>query len=575
VGLLACSAANAFSRSTVGPTTLLYWPGLLLIALPIFYWLASPKPSFAERFGLVALLSLALYGVKVVRDTFVFNFSDEAIHAFNADQIAAHHHLFHANPILTSTPDYPGLEGAASALMSLTGTSSFAAGIILICAARLTFMTALFLLFSRLSGSPRVAGLGVAIYTGSSNFLFWGAQFSYESLALPLLAVVLLAVAEREAAPRAARKAWAVPIVLGILAVVVTHHLTSYALAFILVALAILYRAMRTKGLNPWPFAVTALTASALWLLLVASSTVDYVFPVLKSAFLATINTASGEEAPRTLFHAGGSNIGSTPLPARAVALLAVALLGAGFAYGIRAVWRRHRRQPMVVVLAVTGAGFFGALALRFAPAAWETGNRAGEFLFLGLAFVAAYGALRLLGDEQPSWIRRAVLAAALGVVLTGGAISGWSWDAQLSQPLRSTAEDGNIVSEPLAFGEWVRERLPDGRFAAPSADARLIMSPGGAEAEAGTSPPLQAILAAPAFSGWELPLLRENRLRYVVADRREISEDALRGYYFTVPGRGDTDLRPRSAGTKFARIPAGRIYDSGAIVVYDTEDRP
>ena len=31
-----------------------------------------------------------------------------------------------------------------------------------------------------------MAGLGVAIYTGNFNFLFWGAQFSYESLALPL-----------------------------------------------------------------------------------------------------------------------------------------------------------------------------------------------------------------------------------------------------------------------------------------------------------------------------------------------------------------------------------------------------
>jgi hypothetical protein len=575
VGLLICSTANTLSRATLGPASLLYWLGLLLIALPIFYRLSSPKPSFGERFGLVAVLALALYGVKVVRDSLVFNFSDEAIHTFNAAQIATHHHLFHSNPILPATANYPGLEGATSALMSLTGASSFGAGILLIGAARLAFLAALFLLFSRLSGSPRVAGLGVAIYTGSSNFLFWGAQFSYESLALPLLVVVLLAVVEREVAPRASRNAWSITIFLGILAVVVTHHLTSYALTFILISLAILYRTMRAEGPNPWPFAVSAFTAAALWLLLVASSTFGYIFPVLKSAFLATINTASGEEAPRTLFHTSSTDIGGTPLLARAVALTAVALLAAGFAYGIRAVWRKHRRQPMVIVLGVMGLGFFATLALRFAPAAWETGNRAGEFLFLGLSFVVAYGALRMLGTGEPSWRRRAALAAALGVVLTGGVISGWPWDAQLAQPLRASAEGREIVSEPLALGNWVKERLPTGRFAAPSADARLILDPGGAEAVAGTNPPVQDILAAPAFSGWELPLLREQRLRYVVADRREVSEDAVRGYYFRVPGRNDTQLRPKATGYKFAKLPAGRVYDSGSIAVYDLADRP
>ena len=40
------------------------------------------------------------------------------------------------------------------------------------------------------------------------------------------------------------------------------------------------------------------------------------------------------------------------------------------------------------MIFVVAALAFFGALALRFAPAAWETGNRAGEFFFIGLAFV-------------------------------------------------------------------------------------------------------------------------------------------------------------------------------------------
>src|SRR4051812_24644576 len=261
LGLLIVSVANALSRATLTSTSLVYWVGLLLIALPIFYKLSSKQPSYRERLGLVLLLGLALYGVKVVHDGIYFTFSDEFVHAFNAESIARYHHLYHFNSIIPTTPHYPGLEGATSSLMMLTGMSSYGAGTILVGAARLPLMAALFFLFARLSGSARGAGLGVAIYTGSSNFLYWGAQFSYESLALPLMVVVLMAVVERDGGSLERRTPWTVLIVLGILAITITHHLTSYGLALILIALAVLYRAMKIKRPNPWPLALVAAVA--------------------------------------------------------------------------------------------------------------------------------------------------------------------------------------------------------------------------------------------------------------------------------------------------------------------------
>lgn len=575
LGLLVCVSANALARATVLSTTLPYWAGLALIAVPIFYRLTSPKPSFTERFSLVGLLALALYGVKVGRDALVYTFSDEPIHAYNAQQIVDHHHLFEPNPILTATPHYPGLEGAASALMSMTDISSFGAGILLIGAARLTLMLALFLLFTRLSGSPRVAALGTAIYTGGSNFLFWSVQFSYQSLALPLLAVVLLAVAERQAEPDPWRSVWTIPILLGIAAVVVTHHLTSYALALTLIALALFHRFTRDPKPGPWPFAVFASIAAAAWLTLVAGSTYDYVFPVLSDAFNATVNTASGEAPPRKLFRSSSAEIAETPPLARLVALSGIALLALGFFAGIFGVLRRFQRQPFVLLLCAGAAAFFASLTLRFTPAAWETGNRAAEYFFLGLAFVVAFGLMRLLGQREAERWRRIVAALGICVVLVGGAIAGWPWDAQLAEPIRVSAKGGVIDSEPLALGEWIQDELPEGRFAAPNGDARLILSPGDAFAKAGPNPDVQDILAAESFSSWMVPLLRENDLRYVIADRREVSEDNVRAYYFEVPDVGDVRLRDKATGHKFAKLPAGRVYDSGRIVVYDLEDKP
>ncbi len=576
VGVLICSVANAFARAGSEPTEVVFWLGVLLIAAPMFYRLSSSKATAGERLALVALLGLALFGVKVVRDAPIFTFSDEFVHAYNVHQIEVHHHLFHENPIIAVTARYPGLEGATSALTMLTGMSTYAAGTIIVAVARVVFVAALFLLFARVGNSSRAAALGVAAYTGTSNFLYWNVQFSYESLALPLFVFVLLAVAERDAAWPTSRRAWAVVIVLGSAAVVITHHITSYALVVSLVALAVLYRVLKVKRPNPWPFAAAAAAMCAAWLVVAAHQTVGYLWPVIRGAIESTLETASGGAPPRTLFHSSAGKVGGTPLPARAIALLAVGLLAVGLLVGLRRIWReRTWREPFPLLFVIAALGFFGALALRFAPAAWETGNRAGEFLFLGLAFVVAAAAIWFLRSRESTVRRRAMVAAALSVLLVGGAISGWPWDIQLSKPLAITAAGSKIESEPVAFARWARRHLPDDGFAATQADARLLLEPGGLRAMTGSSPDIESVISRPYLEDWHLPLLRENHLRFVVVDDRAVASDTLRGYFFTVPGELETSVLPPGVTDKFRRLPLGSLWDSGHIVAFDTENRP
>jgi hypothetical protein len=576
IGVLICAYANALARQMLDPSPLILWAGVLLIALPIFYRLTSRDAPPAERLMLVCLLGLSLYGVKLVRDAPIFIFSDEPVHAFNANQIFVHHHLFRYNPILPVTPSYPGLEGATSALTTITGLSSYWAGAIIVGVARFSLMAGLFLLFSRISGSARTAGLATAIYATNFNFFYWGTQFSYESLSLPIFVVMLMAIAERGATPREWTRDWAVPIVLGISAIVVTHHLTSYALAAFLAGLALAYWLVRRdwEWPNPWPYAaVTAVLASA-WLLLVASSTFGYLSPVLGGAFEAIFNTASGEAPPRGLFEGRGPSAPTTPALARGVALLAIFLLFAAFPFGLRKVWQRHRRKPFALIFSVAALGFFATLALRLAPAAWETGNRAGEFLFIGLAFVLAMAGLQNWVPRNRPWIGRVVLTGVFGIVLVGNSIAGWPWDLQLASPVRASAEGGTISSPPLALGEWAyRNMAEDSRFAATTADARMLLSPGERIALAGKHPDIEDLLQEPAISTWEIPLLRKNHIRYVVADARNIAHDSTRGYSFST---ADELFNPRSTIIKFSEIPgATRIYSGGEMSVYDLGEQP
>lgn len=574
-GLLLCSIANALTRAGDGPSPLLYWAGILVIAVPILYRLTSEDASPGERLALVCLLGLALYGVKLVRDAPIFTFSDEFLHGYNSNQVSQYHHLFHSNPILETSRYYPGLEGATSALRTMTGLSAYAAGAIVIGAARLLAMSAMFVLFWRISGSDRIAGIGTAIFTGNFNFLFWSAQFSYQSMALPLLLLILLAVVEMDWAARAARGAWQALAALTIAAVVITHHITSYAVALTLVTLSILAARAR-RAANPWRLAVLALVLTTVWLVVVASSTVGYITPTVTNAITSSLHTAAGEAPTRGLFQAGtaSATVEQAPAAARAVSLLAVLLLAAGLPFGLRTVWRRYRKQPIAVLFGLAAIGFFGALALRLAPAAWETGNRASEFLFIGLAFVLGCVGLERWRPRGREWLGRALAAAALTIILVGGAIAGWPWDSQLSRAVRTHSEEGpTISSPPLAMAEWAERQDSEYNYGALTATSRLLLDPGDQKAFGDFTANLVEVIPATKIASFQKALLHEKHIRFVVIDRRSVGGDGIRGFFFSEGDRSTSGWLPRSAATKFERVPgATRIYDSGSIVIFSLE---
>ena len=589
LGVLVCAVVNSLSRSTVWSSNWLNFAGLMLIALPIFYRLSSRKTPAAERLALVCLLGLAFYAVKVVREPFLFTVPDEFLHAYNAHQIDLHHHLFHPNPILPVSAYYPGLEGATSALKEITGMSSFAAGTIVVGAARLVLSIGLFCLFARISGSDWIAGIGAAAYAGNPNFLIFGAQYSYESLALPLAVVVLWTLAERDHAPPKWVPALTVPAVLLIAAVVVTHHATSLGLAIVLIALAGTYLLLGLgwKHGNPWAFAVLTIGLASAWLTVVATTALGYLGRIFGDALTASLNTLTGEAAFRQPFQSGGAAVAGTPTLARLVAVLSALLLLACLPFGLREILRRHRNNPFALVLGVMGIAFFAALALRFASAAqasiaWELGNRASEILFLGLAFVAAEAFVvgyRRLAARRPgrTWAPRALFTGAFGLIIMGGAISGWPWDAQLAQPIRVEAADGRTIeSEPLGLAHWAEDRLAGEKVIGFVSDAYPLLVPGETRA-LGASNTVDVLLKDPTLTKGYGRYLRNRKVRFIVADRRRAAEDFVRGYFFAVrplPPRGER-LFPRGPARKYRHIRrAGRVFDSGEIVVYDLRAR-
>ena len=80
--------------------------------------------------SLVLTLCIAFYLVKYLSSPTVFTFGDEYIHLRNTQNILQSGHLFGYNPLLPSAAYYPGLAAATAGLVSITGLSTFAAGLL-------------------------------------------------------------------------------------------------------------------------------------------------------------------------------------------------------------------------------------------------------------------------------------------------------------------------------------------------------------------------------------------------------------------------------------------------------------
>ena len=566
-GLLLVAVADALSRTGHPHSSLPFWLGILAILFPAAMRMAGAEASSGERVSIVVLVALALYSVKVLRDPFAFTFGDELAHLHNVTEILRRGDIFGTNSILPITPRYPGLESTAGALSALGGASTFAAGLLLIAAARVTLLLALYLFYERLIGSARVAGIGALVYAATPTFVYFSAQFSYESLALPLASVAVLALLRWMTAQEPSeRRGWAVMVVLCAAAVIPTHHITSYAFAGFLLAVSVVHLLLRGRRARGAPWALTAVVGAMTlaWLVFVAGRTVGYLSPVLTDAVNHVVDTIRRESGTRTLFKSD-SGAESTPPAERIVALLAVAVLASAVVAGVRVAWKRWRRDPLVVLLSLGAIAYLGTFPLRFVPAAWETASRASGFLIIGVALVTGLAAVWLL-DRRPHL--RALVAAGVVLVVAGGVISGWPASLRQARPLRVTAGGHQIEPPGVAAARWSRAALGTGRrFAAEDADARLLVVDGHQVAYQGTNPDFNTILQAPALDPWMVPLLRSRRIPFVLADRRSISSDNIAGYFFDV---GAPALLPVSSTAKFDLPRVDRLYDSGDIVVFD-----
>ena len=567
----------------------LFWFGLLVLFLPGAWRLFSARPARRERIALLLILAISLYLVKFLQYPLHFAAYDEFLHWRTALDIAASGHLFHKNPLLPISSYYPGLEIVTTALSGLTGLSLFASGTVLIGVIQLVFVLALYLFYEHFTDSARVAGIATVLYMANPNFLFFDTDFAYESLALPLALLVLFMVARRSQTPAGKRKSLTLAIWLGLGAVVVTHHLTSYALVAFLILwtiVSLLLRVVPSFHQNrppqvragPGAIAIPGIVLCFVWLIYTGDLAIGYLSPHIDNTVHQFVQILSGSSPPRQLFHNASGFV--VPLWERAISYISVALIVLGLPFGLFRIWQQHRTNAAILTLAGVALAYPVSQALRLTPAGGETGDRATEFVFLGVVFVLAIGATQFWFSHASSWRRRAIIIAVSGVICFGQMVlgSGQPWSL-LPGPFLVSADARSIEPEGITAAEWASSYLGSGqRIASDRINTLLMATYGGEQAETSGSGNIPIALAFTSlqFGSGVVAILQQDRIQYLVIDRRLSTSLPYVGTYFNQPASGG----PQSTGTiapvaltKFDDVPyLSKIFDSGDIVIYDVK---
>jgi hypothetical protein len=238
--------------------------------------LMAEQLSRAARNAAVLCLGVVTTVQWRVSDPLLLTGLDEQLHLRTLQDIVLSHSLFQPHPQLAVSPRYPGLE-TLTALLNQLGLPLMVAVVGVILAARVALVLTLCDAVEHLTGSPRAGGLAVAAYGMSAQFIFFNSQFAYQTLALPLAlaAVAFVARARRAQHPGALFVGAAVCL----LAVAMTHHVTSFLTAAFLAVWAVAQRGSPDKR-RVFYGALIATTTTTMWAVVQWSLLQAYLGPI-------------------------------------------------------------------------------------------------------------------------------------------------------------------------------------------------------------------------------------------------------------------------------------------------------
>ena len=603
-GLALVAAANnaSFHGANYDNALILFFVGLAFIFAPAAIRALMRDVDRRERLILVVTLGAALYVVKILGSPNAFIFNDEYIHLRNTLDILRTHHLFQLNPLLPTASYYPGLGAVTAGLVSLTGLSTFVSGLLVIGAARILVSACFFLIAERMTGSAVAAAGASLVYAANPMFLFWSACFSYEDLALPLAAFAiwwLSRTRDQTTRDQAGRLTPIVTVVI-VAAVVITHHVSGFALTILLGAWWLAELLTKQATARRWSvglmFLITG-SATLTWFFLIARPAPSYllggnIVPALQQAE----SVALRHDKARHLFSGGAA----MPEWYVLAGFVAYGILLIALPFGLYRAWnllRAHRVRgksgygfrvgyaPIGVAIAIAIAFPFTLLP-RFTSSGGAVSSRSAEYVFTGLGCVLALFAeqitrrrhgrprRRSMPPKFSIWCRTLVVAGMVTAVFLGDATVGTTFSELLRESSHPAGDPWTAQPDVVDASEWARVNLGvNQHFAANAVDSLALATYG--EQDTISEDDVWPIFFADTWNSGVVQIIREARVSYLLVDWRmtEGPPPADLGYYFSPyeVSTSEGQTLPSIALRKFAASPCARlVYASGPIQIFD-----
>lgn len=581
VGLLLMSATGFLGRATGHPPSIVYWlASMLVFAVPARKVLSRGMPDGVRvAYTLVGAVALLVTRLLLFPTEFVYH--DEMLHRNSLRLITTQHHLFIDNSVLPVTRYYPGLEAATAGVHDLAHLSLHASGVVVLVLARIVMTLALIAVYERIGGSLQTACVATTIYAANPQYVWFNAQFSYQSLSLPLCFLTAAVFATRSTS-----KNWRGVLAAGACAAaaVATHHLTALAFVVIVLSWLVLGKVLGKVQPGGPAFATLVLLVFVGWTVNASSLLLPYVDEIARHAWQSAVDLIHGHSDHRLFHDSAGDH---TPVWERLVSLasvVAIMVLLIPSLWRSRESWRARAIAGLVLVAVAIGYPIIPVGHLTETTS--EIADRSSGFIFVGLSFVLArWSFLRARADSPTQGTRKfAFQIAILLVLFVGGAVvgAGPSW-LRTPGAFLVSAENRSIDPPVVATGRWVGAHLPpDSRILTDRSNALSAAVYGRAHIVTGLADhvdmdALSRVLLGGADVQEDVRQVRRDRIDFLVADRRLAKSLPHIGIYIERGEIGSHGLAPRTSPPTPAALQlfdsvsnTERIYDNGSVAIYD-----
>ncbi|HZU72643.1 MAG TPA: hypothetical protein VE990_07715 [Acidimicrobiales bacterium] len=463
-----------------------FWASYLLVvgAVAAYAWFRA-----SNRLATLALLGgfgIYTYLPKLLMSLHGPVYYDEYGHYRHLQDILATHSVNVDSTYLPIVKYFPGLELVTAAVHEASRLTTWQAALIVIGAAHVVTLVAVWQLALALRLPDRWAVLAAIVFASNPNFTYFDTEFGYESLGLAL-ALVSIVMFVRARQSRTAGRAWAWTAGTMLLsgATIFTHHASAAFMCGILLTLALAFpplrqdRRQRATVIGPWVAALGATVGLTLWVDLVATGTYAYIAPHVHNGLVGVFDVLTGQ---KQVVSSGSGRVTVSPghhlfagagvpiyeivcafiTPVVALAVLAGALIGSW--------WERdwhdeiRRRLPFLLL----GLLYPLSLPLALTISGGETAHRLWTYAYIGLApcvywawpvYQKAMARLRVA--LAPS---AALLLVLLLVAVVGNVASGEDVYYRFPGPYLFGTDTRSHTAETYQLADWLRRHLRPGQ---------------------------------------------------------------------------------------------------------------